>query len=525
MSLVAPVSTAKSDYPARPGRRSLADRWLDAVERVGNRCPDPILLFVMALGATWLLSWLLVDVDFGLVDPRTRAPLRINDQLTLSAMALFVGGMTQTYVTFPPLGMVLVMVLGVGVAERSGLLGAALRGVLAIAPARLLTPLLIVSSILAHVLSDSAVIVVLPLGAALFYVAGRHPLVGIVATLAPLMGLLFANLIPISLDAILAGFTESGARLIAPEFQVTPLNNFWLALATAVVGVPTTWWMVDRVVELRVAGLAVDGDPALMPSAPALTASEHHGLWAAAGMAVAVAGLVTWAAWAADSPFRAPDGSLTGAGSPLMRGMTPLLLLMALVPSLAYGRVAGTLRTHRDAIEGMTSTMASMGYYLVMVFFAALFTRAFADSNIGALIAVSGADGLRALGLPAAVTIVGVVLLTFGLDIVVPSASAKWALLAPILVPMLMGVGISPHLTQAAFRIGDGPMNLMSPLFPYFPLVLAFCRRYVTTCGLGTVMALALPFGVTYLAMQTALLLVWWALGLPLGVGASYVYP
>jgi aminobenzoyl-glutamate transport protein len=283
--------------------------------------------------------------------------------------------------------------------------------------------------------------------------------------------------------------------------------------------------MVDRVVEPRVAGLAVDGDPALMPSAPALTAAELHGLWAAAGTALVAIGWVTWAAWASDSPFRAPDGSLTGAASPLMRGMTPLLLLMALVPSLVYGRVAGTLRTHRDAIDGMTSTMASMGYYLVMVFFAALFTRAFADSNIGALIAVAGADGLRALGLPAAITIVGVVLLTFGLDIVVPSASAKWALLAPILVPMLMGVGISPHLTQAAFRIGDGPMNLMSPLFPYFPLVLTFCRRYVTTCGLGTVMALALPFGVMYLAMQTVLLLVWWAVGLPLGVGATYVYP
>jgi aminobenzoyl-glutamate transport protein len=169
--------------------------------------------------------------------------------------------------------------------------------------------------------------------------------------------------------------------------------------------------------------------------------------------------------------------------------------------------------------------MSSMSYYLVMVFFAALFTKAFADSNIGALIAVSGADVLRSLGFPAAVTILGVIALTFGLDVIVPSASAKWALLAPILVPMLMGVGISPHLTQAAFRIGDGPMNLMSPLFPYFPLVLAFCRRYVTTCGLGTIMALVLPLGVMYLVLQTALLLLWWALGLPLGVGASYVYP
>ena len=516
----------KAATPRLPdsGRR-LATRWLDAVERVGNRCPDPILLFLMALLATWLLSHLLVGVDFGLADPRTGAALRINDQLTLTAMAAFIGGMTQAYVTFPPLGMVLVMVLGVGVAERSGLLGAMLRGVLTVAPRRLLTPLLVVSAILAHVLSDSAVVVVLPLGAALFFVAGRHPLLGIVATLAPLMGILFANLIPISLDAILAGFTESGARVLAPAYQVTPLNNFWLAFATAIVAVPATWWMVDRVVEPRVANLAVDGDPSLMPSAPALMACERRGLWAAAGMVTVVATSVTWVSWAADSPFRAPDRSLTGAGSPLMRGMTPLLLLMAVLPSLVYGRLAGTLRSHRDAIEGMTATMSSMGYYLVMVFFAALFTKAFAESNIGALIAVKGADLLRSLGFPAAVTIVGVIVLTFSLDIVVPSASAKWALLAPILVPMLMGVGISPHLTQAAFRIGDGPMNLMSPLFPYFPLVIAFSRRYVTTCGLGTIMSLVLPLGIMYLVLQTSLLLVWWFLDLPLGIGAAYRYP
>jgi aminobenzoyl-glutamate transport protein len=521
----APVSTAQSDQRIAHGRRTLAARWLDAVERFGNRCPDPILLFVIALAVTWLLSWLLVGVDFGLTDPRTGAPLRVNDQLTLSAMAIFVGGMTQTYVTFPPLGMVLVMVLGVGLAERSGLLAAALRGVLAIAPVRLLTPLVALASILAHVLSDSALVIVLPLGAALFYVAGRHPLLGIVATFAPLSGVLFANVIPQSLDAILAGFTEGGARLITPTYPVTPLNNYWLALATAVATVPATWWMVDRTIAPRVAAIAVDGDPALMPSAPPLTALERRGLWAAACAALAVAGAIAWAAWPATSPFRAPDGTLTGAGAPMMRGLTPLLLLLAAAPALVYGRLAGTMRTHREAVDGMTTTMSSMSYYLVMVFFAALFTKAFADSNIGALIAVSGADVLRSLGFPAAVTILGVIALTFGLDVIVPSASAKWALLAPILVPMLMGVGISPHLTQAAFRIGDGPMNLMSPLFPYFPLVLAFCRRYVTTCGLGTIMALVLPLGVMYLVLQTALLLLWWALGLPLGVGASYVYP
>jgi aminobenzoyl-glutamate transport protein len=169
--------------------------------------------------------------------------------------------------------------------------------------------------------------------------------------------------------------------------------------------------------------------------------------------------------------------------------------------------------------------MSSLGYYIVMVFFAALFTKAFADSNLGALIALKGADLLRALGMPAAITIVGIVLLTAAIDVLVPSASAKWALLAPILVPMLMSVGIAPELTQAAFRLGDGPVNLLTPLMPHFPLVLAFCRRYVAGFGVGTLMSLVLPFGVAYLVLQVTMLLLWWAAGLPLGIGGRYAIP
>jgi aminobenzoyl-glutamate transport protein len=286
-----------------------------------------------------------------------------------------------------------------------------------------------------------------------------------------------------------------------------------------------TWWLVDRIVEPRAAQLAIDGDPELMPAAPPLTPRERHGVWAALCTALVCLSALAWAAAPPDSPLRAPDGSLTGPGAPLMRGMIPLLLVLTFLPSLVYGVVAGTFRSHRDVIEGMTTTMSSMGYYIVMVFFAALFTKAFADSNIGALLALTGADLLRALGMPAAVTIVGIVLLTAGIDVLVPSASAKWALLAPILVPMLMSVGIAPDLTQAAFRVGDGPVNLLTPLMPHFPLVLAFCRRYVKGLGLGTLMSLVLPFGSVYLLLQMIVLLLWWATGLPLGIGARYTFP
>ena len=516
--------TGDDDTLVLPSRTRGA-RVLDWFERIGNRFPDPVVLFLAALMATWAASSLLAGRDFGLIDPRTRAPLQVHDQLTLPAFTAFLVGATQAFVSFPPLGMVLVMVIGVAVAERSGLVAGALRGVLSVASPRLLTPLVVAAGLVGHVMSDGAVIIVVPLGGALFYVAGRHPLAGILAAFAPMSGAIFANFFPTALEAIVAGFSETGARIVAPGYGVNPLSNYWLAIAVAIAVVPVSWWLVDRVVEPRLAAVAVDGDPALMPSAPPLVARERYGLWAASAAALVLAGAFTWIVAPTVSPLRAPDGSLTGPGSPLMQGLIPLMLVFTLVPSLAYGVVAGTIRNHRQVVEGMATAMSAMGYYIVMVFFAALFTKAFTDSNMGALIALQGAEVLRALALPAAVTIVGIVLLTAAIDFLVPSASAKWALLAPILIPMLMSVGIAPEFTQVAFRVGDGPVNLMTPLMPYFPLILSFCRRYVTGYGVGSLMSLLLPFGVVFLVLQTGMVLLWWGLGLPLGIGGRYVFP
>ena len=516
----------EDDVAPAPPTRSRGAYVLDWFERAGNRFPDPIVLFLAALAATWVASSLLAGRDFGLVDPRTQAALQINDQLTVRALASFVVGATQAFVTFPPLGMVLVMVIGVAVAERSGLVGGALRGVLSIAPPRLLTPLVAVAALASHVMSDGALIIVVPLAGALFYVAGRHPLAGILAGFAPLERGDVRQLLPLRARPDSGRVLGDGrAHHRAPAYRVNPLSNYWLAIATAVVVVPVTWWLVDRVVEPRLRGVEVDGDPALMPTAPPLTSRERHGLWMASAVAVALAAAFVWVVAPPASPMRAADGSLTGPGSPVMQGLIPLMLVFTLLPSLAFGLVAGTIRSHRQVVDAMATAMSAMGYYIVMVFFAALFTKAFADSNIGALIALEGAEALRALAMPPAVTIVGIVLLTAAIDFLVPSASAKWALLAPILVPMLMSVGIAPELTQAAFRVGDGPVNLMTPLMPYFPLVLAFCRRYVTGFQVGTLMSLLLPFGVVYLLAQIVMLLLWWAMGLPLGIGGRYVFP
>jgi aminobenzoyl-glutamate transport protein len=235
--------------------------------------------------------------------------------------------------------------------------------------------------------------------------------------------------------------------------------------------------------------------------------------------------LLALAAWPEGSPLRAPGGAISAFDAPLMRAIVPLIFLLFLVPGIVYGVVAGTVRTHRDVIEGMSRAMSTMGYYLVLTFFAALFTDAFRQSNLGALVALEGASALRALAVPPRITIVGIILLTAVVNLLVGSASAKWALLAPIFVPMLMQLGISPELTQAAYRVGDSTTNIVTPLMPYFPLIVVFCQRYVRGTGIGTLLSLMLPYSVVLLLGWTAFLLAYWALGLPLGIQGPYTYP
>jgi aminobenzoyl-glutamate transport protein len=235
--------------------------------------------------------------------------------------------------------------------------------------------------------------------------------------------------------------------------------------------------------------------------------------------------LLWLAAAPAGSPLRAPDGQLTATTAPLMRSIIPLIFLLFLITAIIYGVVAGTVRSSRDVIKGMSKAMGTMSYYIVMAFFAALFTDAFGRSNLGALVALKGATFLQALGLPGQVTIIGIILVSAMVNLLIGSASAKWALLAPIFVPMLMQVGLAPELTQAAYRVGDSSTNIITPLMPYFPLVVVFCQRYVKGAGIGTLASLMLPYSAAFIVIWTLFLLGYWALGLPLGIQSAYTYP
>jgi aminobenzoyl-glutamate transport protein len=506
-------------------------RFLDWIERVGNRLPDPAFLFLGALVLTWAASALLAPVAFTEIDPRSLsaatgpAPIRVHDQLSGTALATFLARLVKNFTEFPPLGVVLVAILGVGVAEHTGFIGAALRALLGITARAFLTPMLLLVAIMSHATGDTGYVLVIPLGGAIYAAAGRHPLAGIAAAFAGVSGGFSASFLPAALDPLLQGFTQAAAQIIAPSRTVNALCNWWFTSASCLVIIAVGWWVTERLVEPRVARvpLAPEDAEALLPEG--LTAPARRGLVAALVTMAAGLVLLALAAAPADSPLRARDGGLTSAGAPLMDAIVPLIFLLFLVPGTVYGWVAGTVKTHRDLVTGMTKSMHAMSYYLVLAFFAAQFTYAFRESNLGALVAMKGAALLERAAVPTPVTIVGVIVITSLIDLLVGSASAKWAVLAPILVPMLMQVGIAPELTQAAYRIGDSTTNIITPLLPYFPLIVVYCRRWSPSCGIGTLLSLMLPYSVAFLLSWTLLLLTFWALGIPLGLQAAYTYP
>lgn len=569
------------------------ERALNLIEKVGNKLPDPAALFLILLVVVWVLSAILSGMTFAEIDPRSKTPIVINNLLTGTAIATFLSTMVNTFMSFPPLGVVLLALLGVGVAEHTGFINASLKALLNITAPVLLTPMVVFVGIISHTAVDAGYVLVIPLGGVIFYTAGRHPLAGIAAAFAGVSGGFSANFIPSSLDPLLAGLTQTGAQFINPTYVVNPLSNWYFTAASTILLVLLGWFVTDKIVEPRLKKTTeVDGDPDEMPTMETLGPKEKKGLAAgliSMGLGIAILAVLSIPE---NSMFRSPAGfkitsatieslrsggmpedvaarlspileqeifgkaaldaalrtrlgeenakkfgdaiaktaepvapQLTASAAPLMLSIVPLIFLMFIIPGIVYGYAAGTVSSHRDIIAGMSKSMSTMGYYIVLAFFASLFIAAFNQSNLGALLAVKGANFLQWLNLPVQVTIIGIIFLTGFLNLLVGSASAKWALLAPIFVPLLMQLGLSPELAQAAYRIGDSTTNIITPLMPYFPLVVVFAQRYVKSTGIGTLISTMLPFTVVFMVFWIVFLIAYWALGIPLGLQAPYTYP
>jgi len=504
--------------------KGFVNRALDLIERGGNKLPDPAILFVILMFAIWILSAGLSTFEFSEIDPRSKSPIVVNNLLTGASLAAFLSGMVTTFTSFAPLGIVLVAMLGVGVAEHSGFINTGIKAMLGVTPKMLLTPMLILVAIVSHTATDAGYVLVIPLGGVIFLAAGRHPIAGIAAAFAGVSGGFSANFIPSGIDPLLQGFTQSAAQLIDPNIQLNPLNNWFFTSASCIVIVLLGWFVTDKIVEPRLKNTPYESDLGEENAMGKLAPKEKKAFLIACG--VMVAALVVLFFWALpnDSALRSDKGELTALAAPIMKSIVPLIFIIFLIPGIVYGGLAGVFKKSKDIIDSMTKSMSGMSYYIVMAFFCALFIDAFSKSNIGALLALKGASVLKSLALPGQVTIVGIIFLTAFVNLFIGSASAKWALIGPIMVPMLMQLGISPDLTQAAYRVGDSVSNIVTPLMPYFPLVVVFCHKYVKSTGIGTLVSIMIPYSVAFGIVWTIFLLIYWTIGFPLGIQATYDY-
>ena len=501
-------------------------RALNSIERVGNKLPDPAMIFLISMLTIWVLSYIFSQMTFEAIDPRTGQAIVVNNLLTGDALASFLSGMVRTFTGFAPLGVVLVAMLGVGVAEHSGFINAGLKLMLRVTPQALLTPSIILISIVSHTATDAGYVLVIPLAGIIFYAMGRHPIAGIAAAFAGVSGGFSANFIPSGIDPLLQSFTQSGAQIIQPDILINPLNNWFFTSASSVFIILLGWYITDKIIEPRLQNTPVETDKDDdLPDFNDLSANDKKSFMIASAVMLLGLVLLYFAASYEASPLRSPDGALSSFSAPLMQSIVPLIFLLFFIPGAVYGFVSGSFKTTKDMIDAMTKSMNSMAYYIVMAFFCALFIDAFGKSNIGALMAIEGAEVLKAAQLPSWLTIIGIIILTGVVNLFVGSSSAKWGLLAPIFVPMLMQIGISPDLTQAAYRVGDSTSNIVTPLMPYFPLVVVYCQRYVKSTGIGTLISIMLPYSVALMIGWTIFLIAYWALGIPLGLQSSYTYP
>ena len=527
---------------ATPAAPATQKGFLGWVERTGNKLPDPVFIFFYLILVLIVISILCAVFGVTAKHPvklnADGTPLIIKSASLLSAeniQRLWVE-MPKTFTHFHPLGYVLVVMLGAGVAERSGLFAAGIRQAVRGAPLFLLTPVVALVSMLSNHAADAGYVVMIPLAAILFASVGRHPLAGIAAAFAGVSGGFSANVSPGQLDALLFGITEAAVdgSGLDPNWTMNIAGNWWFIAALMFIYLPVIWFVTDKIIEPRLGKWVPDERQAeeYGEEDKPLTDAQRKGL-RRAGLAI----LGVCVAWAImtfmpgtpllNEPAEGVEQAWYVTATPFFRSLVAGFMVLFLAAGWAYGSAAGSIKNHRDLVEMMSEAMKDMGYYLVLAFAAAHFVAMFNWSNLGLISAVHGANGIEASGLPLPITLGLIVLFTGLLNLFVGSASAKWALLAPVLVPMLMLLGISPEGATAAYRVGDGATNIITPLMVYFPLILIFAQRWQKNFGIGSLTAMMIPYSVWLLITGVILMMIWIAIGLPLGPGApvSYVLP
>lgn len=509
-------------------------RFLATVEWLGNLLPHPVTLFAMFALFIVVLSGVLGYFDVSVLDPRPEGAkgreadgiIEVISLMNAEGLQRIVTGLVTNFTGFAPLGTVLVALLGVSVAEHSGLLSTAMRAMVVNASPRMVTVVIVFAGIISNTASELGYVVLIPLAAMIFHSLGRHPLAGLAAAFAGVSGGYSANLLLGTVDPLLSGITESAAHMIDPDYVVGPEVNWYFMFISTFVVATMGAFVTEKIVEPRLGKYdpkeaAIDlGEPKIeKPTAQEKKALKMAGL-AFAALAVMLALTIV----PENGILRNPE---TGevAGSPFLKGIVAFIFITFAIPGFVYGRVAGTMKNDKDVINAMAKSMGSMGLYITLVFFAAQFVAFFKWTNLGTVLAVKGAALLQALGLDGPGVFVLFILMCGMVNLSLGSASAQWAVTAPIFVPMLMLVGFAPEVIQAAYRIGDSVTNLITPMMSYFGLILAIAAKYKKDIGMGTLIATMLPYTMVYVVGWTILFYLWvFVLGMPVGPGAATYY-
>jgi aminobenzoyl-glutamate transport protein len=504
-------------------RRSFLSRFLLVIERVGNALPHPATLFAIFALALILLSWLFSALEISAVNPKDGKPVLPINLISRDGLHWILESTIVNFTGFAPLGTVLVAMLGIGVAEKSGLISTVLRQMVHAAPRRLLTFVIVFAGVMSNMASDVGYVLLVPMGALIFMSVGRHPIAGLAAAFAGVSGGFSANLLLGTIDPLLAGISQEAARIIDPSYTVSPACNYYFMVVSTFLIATTGTWVTEKVIIPRLGtyegAAAAEGDELRR-----LTGEEKRGLWWAlivslALMAMVLAGLIPESGILRE----AETGSILH--SPIMHGIVTIIFLGGLLAGIAYGLAAGTFRNDADVVKGMREALESLGLFMVLVFFAAQFVAYFKYTKLGMILAIKGANLLQASGLGPIPLMISFLFLAAIMNLCMGSASAKWAFMAPVFIPMFMLLGYSPELVQGVYRIGDSTTNLISPMMSFFALIVAFVQRYDSKAGIGTVIATMLPYSLAFLLVWTVLLVLWLTLGLPLGPGAGLTLP
>ncbi|MDZ7738223.1 MAG: AbgT family transporter [Bacteroidales bacterium] len=493
--------------------------FLGLIERGGNALPHPASLFGILALSVLLFSLIGHLFHWQAVHPATGETVDTVNLLSKDGLHRILLEMVDNYTGFAPLGIVMVALLGIGIAESSGLISAAIRFLVAKSPAKMLTFVVVMAGIISNIASDLGYVLIIPLGGIIFHSVGRHPIAGIAAAFAGVSGGFSANLLIGTIDPLLAGLSTEAARIIDPEYYVLPTANYYFMVVSTVILSVAGTWVTHRFVEPKLGTYRGDVPADALEK---LTPAEKKGLkWVTAVtlaiFAVLAAGLIP-----ENGLLRGPDGSLFS--SPVLKGFIAVLFIVAAIIGIVFGVITGTFKNDADVVKGMVDNLKTLAAFLVLVFFAAQFVAFFKWSNLGLLIAIKGADGLQSIDMGLIPLVILFILLSGFINMFMGSASAKWAILGPVFIPMFMLMGYSPELSQVVYRIGDSITNMISPMMSFFALIIVYFEKYDKKAGIGTLMSTMIPYTIVFFIFWAILLIGWILLDLPLGPGAGLYY-